>query len=194
MYGSVIVALNSDAWLRRKKGFVFQRYEERCEILKGLSCVSDIYAVDDSDGTVKEAISTLKPFAFAKGGDRTDMNTPELSLCKELGVNLLWNMGGAKSQSSSALIEKLWGYYEVLAEGPGYKVKRLMLMPGKATSLQSHGRRCEHWIFPASNKYRFVAQGEKHQLSAGDEELTVIEVQTGECDEEDITRYEALAQ
>jgi mannose-6-phosphate isomerase-like protein (cupin superfamily) len=193
MFGEVVVALNSDAWLLRKKGFVFQTFEDRKEILKGLSSVAGVYTADDSDGTVKEAILKLKPFAFAKGGDRTATNTPEVELCNELGVHLLWNMGGEKTQSSSELVKKLWGSYEVLAEGPGYKVKRLNLLAGKSTSLQSHSKRCEHWIFPKTNQYRFVAQGERHQLSADEGELTVIEVQTGECEEEDITRYEAVS-
>lgn len=193
MFGEVVVALNSDAWLMRKKGFVFQTFEDRKEILKGLSSVAGVYTVDDSDGTVKEAILKLKPFAFAKGGDRTVTNTPEVELCNELGVHLLWNMGGEKTQSSSELVKKLWGSYEVLAEGPGYKVKRLNLLPGKSTSLQSHGKRCEHWIFPKTNQYRFVAQGERHQLCADENGVTVIEVQTGECEEEDITRYETLS-
>lgn len=194
MFGNVVVALNSDAWLLRKKGFVFQTLAERMEILKGLSCIAEVYEVDDSDNTVREAILTLKPFAFAKGGDRTSVNTPEVALCEELGVRLLWNVGGGKIQSSSELVKRLWGSYEVLAEGPGYKVKKLILDPGKSTSLQSHDRRCEHWIFPKTNQYRFVDRREKHQLTAGPEGLTVIEVQTGECEEEDITRYEAVAQ
>lgn len=193
-FGDVIVALNSDAWLLRKKGFVFHGFEDRKAILKALSCVAAVYAVDDSDNTVKEAILKLKPYAFAKGGDRTSVNTPEVDLCNELGVHLIWNVGGEKIDSSSELVKKLWGSYEVLAEGPGYKVKRLTLLPGKSTSLQSHSERCEHWIFPKTNQYRFVTRDARHQLSGGDEGLTVIEVQTGDCREEDIIRYETFSQ
>jgi tetratricopeptide (TPR) repeat protein len=48
----------------------------------------------------------LKPTYFANGGDRKDYNTPEGDVCKELGITLLWGIGGDKIQSSSWLLEK----------------------------------------------------------------------------------------
>lgn len=103
-YGEVIVILNSDEWLKRKKGYAFMPFEERARILKALRCVKDVVAVDDADGTVCEALRRIKPDFYAKGGDRTADNTPEAALCKELGIGLIWNVGGGKTQASSALV------------------------------------------------------------------------------------------
>ena len=95
-HGYVIVIVNSDEWLMRKKGYVFMSFEERAEILN---------AIDD-DGTVCENLRRLKPDAFANGGDRKGDNVPEVSVCKELGIKMLWNVGGEKTQSSSELVAK----------------------------------------------------------------------------------------
>ena len=103
-HGNVIVALNSDAWLMRKKGYIFMPWEERAEILSAIRGVTSVEHVDDTDGTVCEAISRLKPTYFANGGDRKTDNTPEMEVCNSLGVKLLWNVGGEKIQSSSDLV------------------------------------------------------------------------------------------
>jgi len=105
----VTLVLNSDAWLIRKKGYVFMSWEEREEILWGLSAVDDIVSVDDSDDTVCEALRRLKPKYFGNGGDRIEENTPEIEVCKELGIELRWNLGGDKVQSSSDLVGKSGG-------------------------------------------------------------------------------------
>ena len=104
-YGHVIVVANSDAWLMRKKGYIFMPWVERSEILAAFRGVTCVEHVDDTDGTVCEAIRRLKPTYFANGGDRKTDNTPEMDVCKELGVKLLWNIGGGKIQSSSDLVE-----------------------------------------------------------------------------------------
>lgn len=187
---SVVVALNSDAWLFRKKGYVFMPFEDRKEILMSISGVVGVYAVDDSDGTVCEAIKTLMPIYFAKGGDRTQDNTPEVSICKQLGVEIIWNCGGGKSHASSEIVKKKWGEYKVLYED-GFKVKLLTLLPGKSTSLQKHFKRNEHWVFPETDEYKFVNVGQTHKLeNNSDRILKVVEIQTGQCFEEDIERYD----
>ena len=104
-FGDVIVVANSDDWLFRKKGFVFMTFEQRAEILNAIKGVILVDSVDDSDGTVCEAIRRLLPTYFANGGDRSPINTPEISACEALGVHLLWNIGGGKVQSSSELVE-----------------------------------------------------------------------------------------
>jgi D-beta-D-heptose 7-phosphate kinase/D-beta-D-heptose 1-phosphate adenosyltransferase len=107
-YGDVIVIANSDDWLYRKKGFVFMEYERRIEILNAIKGVVLVDSVDDSDGTVCEAIRRLKPTFFANGGDRGRSNTPEQAVCDELGVKLLWKIGGEeKLDSSSDLAKKV---------------------------------------------------------------------------------------
>ena len=103
-HGNVIVIVNSDEWLMRKKGYIFMPFEERCEILRGFACVNDTVGVDDSDGTVCEALRRLKPTFFANGGDRKTDNTPEMDLCEQEGIQLLWAIGGMKIQSSSTLV------------------------------------------------------------------------------------------
>ena len=107
-YGDVMVIINSDDWLQRKKGYIFMPYEERAEIMGNIKGVTLITSVDDSDGTVCQALRRHKPDAFANGGDRKTENTPEMDLCEELGIQLMWAVGGGdKPQSSSWLVDKL---------------------------------------------------------------------------------------
>ena len=101
-FGDVIVIANSDDWLFRKKGFVFMTFAQRAEILNAIKGVILVDSVDDTDGTVCEAIRRLKPDFFANGGDRGRSNTPEQSVCEELGVKLLWGVGGDKKLASSS--------------------------------------------------------------------------------------------
>ena len=103
-HGKVIVVVNSDAWLLRKKGFIFMPFEERKEIIEGYAEVDRVEAVDDSDGTVCEALWRVKPTYFANGGDRTSNNTPEMRVCEQLGIEMLWGVGGGKIQSSSEMV------------------------------------------------------------------------------------------
>lgn len=104
-YGDVVVILNSDDWLMRKKGYKFMPWEERAEILLSVKGVTEVVPVDDSDGTVCEALRRIRPDYFANGGDRKVGNTPEGDVCAELGIEMVWNIGGEKSQSSSWLID-----------------------------------------------------------------------------------------
>jgi cytidyltransferase-like protein len=106
-YGDVIVIANSDEWLYRKKGFNFMDFTKRAEILDSIKGVLLVDSVDDSDGTVCEAIRRHRPTFFANGGDRGRSNTPEQTVCEELGVELLWGIGGEeKADSSSELVKK----------------------------------------------------------------------------------------
>ncbi|HAI39614.1 MAG TPA: hypothetical protein DCM40_16635 [Maribacter sp.] len=107
-FGDVIVVANSDNWLFRKKGFVFMEWERRVEILNAIKGVVLVDSVDDADDTVCEAIRRLKPTYFANGGDRGKSNTPEQAVCEELGIELLWGIGGEeKLDSSSELARKV---------------------------------------------------------------------------------------
>ena len=94
-YGNVMVIINSDEWLMRKKGYVFMPWKERAEIMGNIKGVVMVTQVDDSDGTVCEALSRHKPDAFANGGDRKEKNTPEMDLCDHIGIELLWSVGGS---------------------------------------------------------------------------------------------------
>lgn len=105
--GKVIVILNSDQWLVNKKGYAFMPFEERKQILLALRDVHNVVEVDDADGTVCEALIRWKPDYFGNGGDRKKYNTPEKELCEELGVELVWNLGVNKIQSSSDLVNNV---------------------------------------------------------------------------------------
>jgi|TARA_R110002020_G_scaffold37124_25_gene112138 cytidyltransferase-like protein len=106
-HGDVVVIANSDEWLKRKKGYVFMPWEDRAEILKSIKGVINVEYVDDTDETVCEALSRIKPDAFANGGDRKQENTPEMELCDSLGIELLWNIGGEKIRSSSEMVDDI---------------------------------------------------------------------------------------
>ena len=123
----VIIGLNSDEWLTRKKGKPFMEFEERKEILEGFRYVNQVLPFDDSDDTANDLITKVRniydndlydynysdlpqqgmldyyDIYFANGGDRTKKNVPEMSVCKELDVTMLWGIGGGKIQSSSWL-------------------------------------------------------------------------------------------
>ena len=105
-FGSVIVIANSDEWLMRKKGYVFMPFEERAEILESIKGVITVVKAKDDDETVCETLRDLRPNMFANGGDRKDDNVPEVAVCQEMGIQMLWNVGGDKIQSSSWLVEK----------------------------------------------------------------------------------------
>ena len=108
----VIVGLNSDEWLSRKKGKPFMKWDERAEILESCKFVTQVLSMDDSDDTASDIIKKVANLYegqdmniyFANGGDRGKGNVPELDICKELNVVMLWGIGGGKIQSSSWLI------------------------------------------------------------------------------------------
>ena len=108
----VIVGLNSDDWLARKKGKPFMKWEERAEILESCKFVDQVWLMDDSDDTASDIIRQVAKLYknqdmniyFANGGDRGKGNVPDLDVCKDLNVVMLWGIGGGKIQSSSWLI------------------------------------------------------------------------------------------
>ena len=114
--GSVIIGLNSDDWLMRKKGFIFMPFEERKEILLALNAVKEIEAFDDSDDTCIKFIERWAEIqgrafgwvtvTFCNGGDRNNNTTPEVKFCAENDINLAWDIGGkTKAQSSQELVK-----------------------------------------------------------------------------------------
>jgi cytidyltransferase-like protein len=105
--GDVVIIANSDAWLMRKKGYIFMPWEERQEILYNFKGVVDVYEASDDDGTVCKTLEKLKPDIFANGGDRKGDNVPEVDLCNRLNIELRWNIGGEKIQSSSELVSNM---------------------------------------------------------------------------------------
>jgi len=163
----LIVGVNSDEWLERKKGQAFMPYTERETILRELGCVDAVLPFDDSDGSASALIAEVKQtydytsLVFANGGDRTDKNIPEM--CE--GVDFQFGVGGAdKKNSSSWVLEKWnkqrkdtrWGYWEVLDdEYHNAKVKKLVVKPGGCLTYQRHQARAEEW-FVVSGKGKVI--------------------------------------
>jgi cytidyltransferase-like protein len=186
-YGEVHIILNSDEWLIRKKGFFFQPWNDRKRILEAYT--PHIHAVDDSDGTVCKALETIKPDYFGNGGDRGKNNTPELDVCLRLGIEPLFEMGGGKYSSSSAIngkqiVKTRWGSYEVILDMPKLKVKMLHVQEGKSLSLQRHEKRSEFFFMP-NGEIKINLPNTWHVLSAESGDLDVLEVQIGESNEDD---------
>jgi cytidyltransferase-like protein len=114
--GDVYVLLNSDEWLKRKKGYALLDWDTRAAVLREMKSVKGVYEVGDHDNTVcdglREYYPTLSRVAkakggsviFAKGGDRTHTNTPEQQVCKELGIVCTFGVGGEKVASSSDIV------------------------------------------------------------------------------------------
>ncbi len=190
-YGEVHIILNSNDWLVRKKGFYYQSWEARKKILEVYT--PHIHKVDDSDGTVCEALRCIKPDYFGNGGDRRKENTPELDVCEELGIEPVFEIGGGKYSSSSAIngkdrVETRWGWYDVVLDMPKLKVKMLHIEPGKKLSLQRHEKRSEFFFMP-NGEILMNLPGVWHAPKAPENEaLDILEVQIGESEEEDIER------
>ncbi len=190
-YGEVHLIVNSDAWLVRKKGFFFQPWHDRKKVLEAYT--PHIHEVDDSDGTVCEALARIKPDLFGNGGDRGKTNTPELTLCEELGIEPVFELGGGKYSSSSAIngkqrVETRWGRYDVILDMPNLKVKMLHIDAGKSLSLQRHSERSEFFFMP-NGEVRVNLPGVWHTLAAPPgESLSLLEVQIGKIHEHDIEK------
>ena len=189
-YGEVHIVVNSDDWLIRKKGFLFQPWVDRKKILEAYT--KNIHSVDDADGTVCAALREIKPDYFGNGGDRKQTNTPELDVCAELGIEAVFELGGGKYSSSSEINAKKrvatrWGFYNVLLDMPNLKVKLLHIAPGKKLSLQRHEKRSEFFFMP-NGEIRMNLPGVWHAPQASDEEMVILEVQIGESVEDDIER------
>lgn len=108
-YGRVHVYLNSDEWLKNKKGYIFMPYITRARILMAIKGVELVIPVIDEDHTVCETLRKFKPDYYVNGGDRLPDNTPEVEVCKELCIETLWNVGGGKVNSSSWIVSAAAG-------------------------------------------------------------------------------------
>ena len=106
-HGKLVVIINSDDWLLRKKGYVFMPWDERAEIISAYDFVDEVVMAKDDDRTVVASLDEIKPDIFANGGDRENINTPEARFCKENGIEMIWGVGGGKIQSSSSMVKSV---------------------------------------------------------------------------------------
>ena len=113
-YGDVVVLLNSDKWLRQKKGKEFLPFKERKIIMSALKKVIDVIEFNDDDKSCIDGIKKAKQLfknriiKFANGGDRNNETTPEIEFCNENGIEMLWGIGGNEKSNSSSWILKKW--------------------------------------------------------------------------------------
>tara|TARA_Y100000034_G_C6862233_1_gene392557 strand:+ start:264 stop:710 length:447 start_codon:yes stop_codon:yes gene_type:complete len=93
--GKVVILLNSDTWCSeyKSRGVPFLEFKKRKSILEKLPFVESVIPANDTDGTVCKDLYDLKPDFFGNGGERVPSNTPEVAVCKELGIGMLWFLG-----------------------------------------------------------------------------------------------------
>lgn len=222
----VFVGVNSDEWLKRKKGFNFLPVEERNKIVSAIAGVDEVFNWDDSAGDASGAIlECIKRKAthvvFCNGGDRSSIDslpTMEQVWAKRPECTFEFGVGGADKKNSSSAItenfkapktERVWGYYRVLHEAPGVKVKELTIDPGKSISMQKHKQRSELWLVSegmcvlnsaddeqepavlAKHEIIVIPVGRWHQLvNPFPEPCSIVEIQYGlETEESDIERW-----
>jgi len=222
----LVVGVNSDAWLERKKGRAFMPGRERRAILRAMRGVDHVIEFEDKDDSARQAIRMVRQrypqdhIIFANGGDRTQINIPEMDAV-DSNIEFRFGVGGEnKANSSSWILEEWkapktrrpWGYYRVLHEAPGVKVKELAVDPGAALSMQKHKDRAEFWLVSSGeatvysldtastdaelrgrfrrHEYIHIDTNEWHQLVNEDPNpLKIVEIQYGErCEEQDIER------
>ena len=154
---------------------------------------------------------------YCNGGDRSQEDKiRESKVCKDLNIDLKFEIGGIhKLESSSSLTKnhlseietRPWGNFHIIARGSGYQIKEINITPGKKQSLQRHKHRSEYWqivsgqgmVYLEDTKFKleendniFIPKGDIHRLeNIGKKTLTLIEIQLGEeIYEEDIERLE----
>ena len=177
---TLVVGINSDSWLKRKKGRSFYTWNERFQLIKNLEMVDYVIEFNDDENNsinaIKQSTQTFPgaKIIFANGGDRTAENIPEMGLLDDIrykdNLEFVFSVGGDnKMNSSSWILEewkapkttRAWGYYRVLHEqGKEIKVKELTVGAKTCLSMQKHKDRAEHW---------FVAEGTAtvYTLNAG---------------------------
>jgi cytidyltransferase-like protein len=222
------IGLNSDGWLTHKKGRPFMPFAERYEIIKNLKMVDQVLPFDDDEiGSSNKFIEKLlsltgsdTKIVIANGGDRNPSNIPEvIKYGNHPRVEFAWSVGGDdKKNSSSWILEdwknpktmRNWGWYRVLDDKKTYKVKELVIEPGKSLSDQRHLLRNEHWyvlkgsctlvteynnlkqttVLSGLSSGYVISKEVWHKASnCTDDYCHILEVQYGErCVEEDIER------
>ena len=158
----LVVGINSDDWLTKKKGSSFLPFNERLEIVSNIEVVDEAISFEDDEfNSAADAISqTLERYPnnkiiFANGGDRGSKNTPEMDkFASNDNVIFEFGVGGDfKMNSSSWILNswkgtkefRPWGWYRVIDDSDDHKVKEIQVNPKSRLSLQSHKKRSETW-------------------------------------------------
>ena len=219
----LILLLNNDDWLTKKKGKPFMNENQRKEILNEFKSISEVIIQTSSDKSSSQAIESFvhnnlnKSICYCNGGDRSNIeNILEADICKKLGIDLVFGVGGQeKIESSSQLtknylgnVEKRpWGNYHIIAKNTGYQIKEIKVAEGAKLSLQKHKSRSEFWQivrgkskitieesdhYLKEKEHIYIPKNTIHRIeNIGKEELIFIEIQLGEnLREDDIIRIE----
>ncbi len=155
----LIILLNSDDWLIKKKGKYFMPFSERLKILQNIKLVDEVIAFeDDENGSCINGLADIQnrfhddQIIFCNGGDRTSTNISEMSL---KGITFKFGIGGEEKLNSSSWIlkewsypreDRVWGNFFDLYKHDSVKVKELIVNAGKGMSFQKHSKRNEFWL------------------------------------------------
>lgn len=168
----LIVGVNSDQWLEKKKGSPFLPIDERLNIVSSLSVVDKVIEFeDDEHNSASNAIQKVVDMfpdniiIFANGGDRTSTNIPEMKKYKD-NQNIIFEFGVGgdfKKNSSSWILKnwkgskefRPWGWYRVIDDSTDHKIKEIQVNSKSRLSYQSHAKRSEVWT---------VINGEAHVI------------------------------
>jgi cytidyltransferase-like protein len=217
MCDELIVLVNTDEWLIRKKGYVSVPLEQRIEVVSAIVRDSDVIAAKDADNTVVQSLIDIREHVaeedtvlFFNGGDRGRGNVPEESVDN---VQMVYGVGGTDKTNSSSVItpkayiarvERLWGHYEDHFRNQKCVFKTLYIDQDEETSYQRHLYRNEIWFVEKGvvvaeigqdrmvmfeGEYCVVPKGVWHQIRARGADAVVREMQFGQlCSEDDIER------
>ena len=113
MGDKLIVGVNSDIWLTRKKGKPFMDIHERKAILQAIRWVDEVWEFDDSDGTAYDFLDKVRTyyytkandFVFVNGGDRNETNNAEANVP---GWEFAYGVGGSDKRNSSSWLLRSW--------------------------------------------------------------------------------------
>lgn len=195
-YGKVIAIINNDNFLLRKKKYIFMPIAERLSVVRSNRFIKETFVSVDQDDTVSSSIQHLVNEGFhikyfANGGDRKNyLDIPESSVCSKNNIELIFGIGGGKTQSSSHLTENLlslmndeaaiknkievkqitqkpWGSYQVLYQQEELLVKKLIINTGEEISNQFHKHRHEHWVL-VSGAIEVILEEEKFKMLSND--------------------------
>lgn len=171
-----IILLNSDNWLRNKKGKEFMPFQERKTVLEAMKHVDSVISFEDDDGSCIKGLESIKEMypddhiIFCNGGDRNSGNIPEMEV---KDIEFCFGVGGSDKKNSSSWILKswkypseirVWGSFLNLFEDKNVKVKELIIDSNKGISFQRHMKRNEIWFISEGECYVNFSKKDPHEF------------------------------
>ncbi|MDP1681025.1 MAG: mannose-1-phosphate guanylyltransferase/mannose-6-phosphate isomerase [Burkholderiales bacterium] len=186
-------------------------YQQRGKDAQGNMLEGDVLAIDSQDNLLWSEHGLVATLGVA---NLAVVQTRDATLiCPRERVQDLKQLVAAVKESHAHLTEihltvtRPWGSYTILEEGPGYKIKRILVNPGAKLSMQMHYHRSEHWvvidgtaritngeqdIYLEENQSTYIPKTNRHRLeNPGKVDLQIIEIQSGPyLEEDDIVRFD----